>query len=617
MLIGAHDIIMLIAIWGLITLSCMGAGYLVMLFFTCSPRLISRNLPALPWLGMGIWIGVLQIWHLFLPVNQAIFFVLFVAGFLPLPHLLSAIRKEVSLNVSWGLCVLAWLIASYFFAHEMADNSFLPIKDYDAALYHISATRLNQASSIVPGVANLHGRYGFNNSIFLVMAALESLECYCFSPIILSGMLVLWFGLTVVWTFFSACFRRRLGVRDIYRILLFTPVLFDFWESGNSSKTDMHVAYFQMAMGDLALALFEDTVWRKKDHTGLANGLGLWPAIFFLSCVTVTLKLSALIESAGIMVFCFGCAAGNVLGERKSLLQALTQSPWFNRKIYIRCASVAVLLCGIWMVRGVILSGYPLYPSGALAVSVEWKTPNQFRQSEFDMVRTWARAATLDKAVLTDTSLWLPRWWETRFYKQYNLHHFILKPVLLVGLTLLGIGVCFRKKSRGVAFAAFAWFCLHLVAIIYWFKMAPDIRFAGCIVWILAAGFASLVFAAGTRRVTAPLIILLGAASFACSWDVMLPYLNFDRMSTMQKFSLGGNDGVYIRNKARRGYYFWARNASKPLVLKSGETINYRLPQSDQIWDAPLPCTARMWSQDLTFRTPGQWKDGFIIREQP
>jgi hypothetical protein len=46
---------------------------------------------------------------------------------------------------------------------------------YDGGLYYISAIRWEQAFGVVPGLANLHYRLGYNNSLFLLVATIASI----------------------------------------------------------------------------------------------------------------------------------------------------------------------------------------------------------------------------------------------------------------------------------------------------------------------------------------------------------------------------------------------------------------------------------------------------------
>jgi len=79
------------------------------------------------------------------------------------------------------------------FALLLALRSCGSFEHYDTGLYGAPAVRWIQTFPAVPGLANLHGRFGFNSSAFLCIAALgqgpwKDLGFHLFTGFMLSAM---------------------------------------------------------------------------------------------------------------------------------------------------------------------------------------------------------------------------------------------------------------------------------------------------------------------------------------------------------------------------------------------------------------------------------------------
>src|SRR5262249_28097338 len=51
--------------------------------------------------------------------------------------------------------------------------------------------------------------------------------------------------------------------------------------------------------------------------------------------------------------------------------------------------AIALLGSGVWMLRGIVLSGYPLYPSTLFAAPVDWVVPRDTVVAEAKLIRYW------------------------------------------------------------------------------------------------------------------------------------------------------------------------------------------------------------------------------------
>ena len=137
--------------------------------------------------------------------------------------------------------------------------------------------------------------------------------------------------------------------------------------------------------------------------------------------------------------------------------------------------SLSVVLIGSWLGRGVVLSGYPLYPVAALAAPVDWRVPEEQALAETAWPRyaAWTRNTPAwghitVQQVCHPTSLlklWLVKlgapdyWWQVA-----------LPAVLMV--VLIGAAMRYRPSLK-FSDLFLIWFGAVAIAGIAWFVGAP------------------------------------------------------------------------------------------------------------------------------------------------
>ena len=123
------------------------------------------------WLGWVTVLFVLQLWHLAFPVHWsalAILSVVATAG-----HVLAG--PETWKSVARGAMRHApALVAFAVVTVWLADRAVFRLVNGDSGLYHVPTIEWLTAYPIVPGLGNLHARYGFNQSYFLYAALIDA-----------------------------------------------------------------------------------------------------------------------------------------------------------------------------------------------------------------------------------------------------------------------------------------------------------------------------------------------------------------------------------------------------------------------------------------------------------
>jgi len=151
--------------WAVIALTLIGIGSIVLARFGADYSLFDAF-----WMGLAASLALLEIWNLLLPITSLTTVLLFCVGLLGLLANRSVIfsRLKTTLQSSPVLNLLAVAIVLF-----IAFRSAGPCDYYDTGLYGAPAVRWIQTYPAVPGLANLNGRLGFNNSVFLFVAALQ------------------------------------------------------------------------------------------------------------------------------------------------------------------------------------------------------------------------------------------------------------------------------------------------------------------------------------------------------------------------------------------------------------------------------------------------------------
>jgi hypothetical protein len=116
------------------------------------------------WCGFCVTIALLQVWHLFAPVSLwalSILCCLGAAGLLrdraPLVGWSKSVLRAHPIALGLGVLGSLWLAAMATGICHFGDTG----------MYHLPMVRWLVSYPIVPGLANLHGRVGFNKSSLL------------------------------------------------------------------------------------------------------------------------------------------------------------------------------------------------------------------------------------------------------------------------------------------------------------------------------------------------------------------------------------------------------------------------------------------------------------------
>jgi hypothetical protein len=506
------------------------------------------------WSGWIFAILILQLWHLCLKIDVWAFAFIVTLGTVGLlwnrRDLWQVIRACLLRNSLLPIIIL-------FMSLWIANRAIGPIQNGDTGLYHMTAVKWNASYPIVPGLGNLHGRLAFNNSFFLYVAMLGVGPWVQKSHYLANGLLTLVLLAQLLLSLqkiISGYSRYR--SYHLFNSLFLAPTFAQVLNPSFSSLTP-DIAVFVLGTV-LASQIYSYFI----DHP--KNDIEESYKIFFISVLCIggiIVKLSFLP---------FGITALLIV-LAKYLSQSSNQAKKLRTRVLLWITLFNGALLTIWMLRGVILSGYVAFPFTLGSLPVTWRVPRPLALSEANWIRSFARAgAVFWTEVLTNWN-WLRPW--LKYYCTYEY----IKP-LIIGL----LGIIFYlmtmpkviQNSPRRNHISLVILVPPFTSVIFWFFLAPDPRFSGASFWIFGAGFTAL--ALDTINLKNPKIIRFLQCFLSVSFFVYLfpPY----------------NSLFVLPNKNDGPFYNFPNPEYTTVSINNLTSLNIPL-RTDQCWNIPLPCT--------------------------
>jgi hypothetical protein len=534
--------------------------------------------------GWATSLLVLQVANFVVAVNAWLAITVFVAGIiLSIPALLRSARPaSPPLRETWIVLVVA---AFCIFAVWVAARGLYAVENFDSGLYHLPTIRWITEYPVVPGLGNLHGRLAFNQSFFTYAAALNSAWFNGHEGGASNGFLILVLLLQAIQGL-TQRFRLPAEKREKSPLtwcanLLVLPVIayLALSSDGMSSPTP-----------DLAAAILELSIFLI-----FVRGVGEWvtdgePPHFYatilpiLAATAITVKLSTIAFAGTIILAC-------IVYE---LHPSYRNARVLGRTLLKLAPAVVIVL--VWLARGIVLSGCPLYPTTVGCLGVDWMIPTAKIVNEANWVYSWAREPGVHwRFVLADNS-WIRLWITRESHDFLGLVFPVVSAVVLTGASLAG-----RKASRARGYAMrsanYVIFIPLIVGIAFWFITAPDPRFGRAFFWMVSIA-SGLVFLDSVQALVDPRGYRI--ATIALFVAINAPFLAYGVAKggpRLARISLAG----------------WQHVRSARLETRqttSGLTVY--VPANDQLcWDSPIPCTP-YFNPDLALRVNGSIERGFV-----
>jgi len=212
--------------------------------------------------------------------------------------------------------------------------------------------------------------------------------------------------------------------------------------------------------------------------------------------------------------------------------------------------SVGIFFLVPYVVRNIILSGWPLYPLPVLGLNVSWAVPYEKVLEVFQVIKAWAilPGASYYKVLGLPFTKWFPGWF-LRNSGVMELKIFFLSLLFFICSIFLKF---FNKKNInkniGLAISGLA----ALASIFYLIFSAPDFRFGGIYFWAFFASVCSFFFVGLFKKYPKfekIFFVLSLLLIFYISWppkfdgEMMLKSIRWEQTWTFEKVTIKPNDG--------------------------------------------------------------------------
>lgn len=548
---------LILAAWLLSIGGCIGLGLLWQRAWGVHTHGGERIFAAF-WIGLALAMGALQLWHFLVPVNLAAAACLLAIGGFGLVRERAALPALRPASASQWAALGATLLGVLWVAHRC----MRPLEHYDTGLYLLAAMTWIGDEALMPGLANLHGRLGFNNAHLLFAALFDMGPWTNRSPNLLNGCL-----LTV---FFAGCLhagrnlfgasRARAGAAFAW--LIIPPAMILASRYMVSLSSDLPATLFSLLVAWRAFRLLAGEVEGAVAQRAELRDLTL------LAAAGICIKLSSLVFLGGVW-----------------LTAVFAVFPNLRQRDLLISAAIGFALLGPWLVRNAVLSGYPLYPIALISIPIDWRVPVESVDHTASLIKIWARVPGGSSEIALVGWQWLESWTQRNLVLQVGVRFPL--PVLLgtFGAILVAAGRTFGRSSpaaRGLWLLA-----PSTLAFMFWFWTAPDPRFAMFVFWSIAAA---------------------GIAAAIGVWSA-LPAPRFCVVALATALSLVSAPRDTIRSGTERGFHPLPVVEIDQFKTASGLKVNVPVG-SDKCWGTRPPCTPYPRA-DLRLRDRSALRSGF------
>jgi hypothetical protein len=431
----------------IIGLSLTGTGYLAGKL--AGVRSI-RNPWLYWWLGFFTVSTVSMFFSLFFPVNTVSLIVFFIVGITGLSLLCREYKASIVRELKIPVTALIYLIFLAGFSFLLAVTGLTGSND--TTLYHTQTVRWLNEYGTVAGMGNLHARLAFNSSWLSFAALLDNGPWDNRSEVLLPALS--WFGVCLYFLH-ELLFTRRNGIR-LYALCI---LLWAMYHIDGISPRLYYDDPVHLINAIVVLEAFYLLDKNKRFEEKMSNA----------ACI---LMLSA----AGFMIKPIGALSLMFTGALVIFLLVRNKKPF---ALWVKVLCPAAFAVIVWIMRNILLSGYPLYPVPVLPLPFDWTMTYEAAKSNYDDVVGWARmpGAGYRESLTNGFFYWFKPWLASNL----RSNNFLFLAVLPLSIALFcDILVARLARSKRTLFFL-VWSNCN---ILYWFLSAPDIRFGGGFFWV-------------------------------------------------------------------------------------------------------------------------------------
>ena len=358
-----HAAQLVLVAWGGVAAALVGIGALVRRLLGRPARSADDWLAGF-WLGFATAVIVLQAWQLTAPIDRRVLVLLAGLGAAGILRERAAPWRLLARGL-WrhAPAVLALAVATVWLALQAQGGP----RNGDSGLYHVPTMMWHLAHRLPPGLGNLAAPFAYNQSFFLWAALLDVGPLPGRASHVMNTLFVVALLARVLLALSRLVRKGDVAPTDAFYALML-PAILPLGLDINVTSPSPDIAVWTLGIviaGELTR--FLTTGRHFADLTALA----------VLAALAPPLKLSL-----------GGLAATTGLVAAVAWLRSTPRDAGVLRAAIV-AGAIALVGPGVWMLRGVVLSGYPLYPSTLLAAPVDWAVPYETVVAEGKLIRYW------------------------------------------------------------------------------------------------------------------------------------------------------------------------------------------------------------------------------------
>lgn len=379
------------------------------------------------------------------------------------------------------LCKQRWRLPLYaLLILLMAYGTSRGYMHFDTGLYHAQSIRWIEEYGVVPGLANLQARFGYNSAAFSLTALYSMRNVFGQSLHTTAGFFALLSAILVV-DLYRVFLDRKMRISDFARLglIFYLSVIFAEMMSPASDY------YAQLLLFDiLVLWLAEDECQKELNVHN--------PTPYGLLCILLVYAMTIKFSVAPLLLLVIKPAV--LLIKHKDMKQICI------------CLISGFLTALPFFIRNMLISGWLIYPSAIIDLfSVDWKIPKgqvQYDAMEIGVYGKGIRDVTQKDMPITQ---WCPAWFEN--LKALEKVFVLVTLIVAVSYLLYFLWALFKKKQIDYHFVLV--FGAFLIGTIFWFFSAPLIRYGYAYIVVVPAitvGYCFVRFHRSCKEKTADML---------------------------------------------------------------------------------------------------------------
>lgn len=425
-------------------------GYGVLKLFTGKSGCRIKYMDSFLWCGIIFFTAYAQVFSLIYKVGLAANLVL-IAG---AAAIVLCFHKELFKRVKEDMAALGivkMLVLAVSFA-ALAYFTSRGYEHYDTLLYHAQAIHWIEDYGTVVGLGNAGFRFAYNSAAFPLTALFSFRYLAGQSLHTCAGIMALLLVITVVvgWKW-EGCFRVSHCIR-VMCVYYVTMILNQVVSPASDYFTMITVLYIV-----LQFVVFLE----QKEKSPYPYGL-----LCVAGCFAVSLKVSAapvILLTAIPAVMLVQARDGKAIGKFLGL---------------------GTLVIAPFLIRGVLISGYLVYPSTQPDIfPVDWKMNPQVAAADAYQISVWGKGIENEPDSDMPVTEWFPIWLSRQKTSTEKLLVTADIPFMVILVLMMLYDVIRRKRS-------WEWQAVELTVIIswlFWFFSAPLTRYGWCYILLLPA----------------------------------------------------------------------------------------------------------------------------------